>query len=193
MNRSWAAGAGLTVAVLLASACDVDHPFTVAKMSNQVRPAPAAEEPYQAPPAGTATEAPTMSESPGAPGIPVPTGPATLNIAESQFGSILVGVDNRTLYLFEKDMDGTSACLNECALAWPPFLTEGEPTAGQGVDQKLLGTITRPDGKKQVTYNDHPLYYYIADKQSGDVLGQGLEAFGAKWFVVNSHGDKVEE
>jgi predicted lipoprotein with Yx(FWY)xxD motif len=105
----------------------------------------------------------------------------------------LVGSDGRAVYLFEADKDGTSACKGECANDWPPLAASGMPTAGSGVDQSLLGTIKRADGTTQVTYNGHPLYYYEGDKGPGTALGQDVSAFGAKWYVLNAGGSKIDE
>ena len=65
------------------------------------------------------------------------------------------------------------------------------PRAGSGVRQALLGTVKRPDGSTQVTYNRHPLYYYAGDTGAGTANGQGSTAFGAGWFVVNASGNKI--
>jgi predicted lipoprotein with Yx(FWY)xxD motif len=67
------------------------------------------------------------------------------------------------VYLFQGDKNGTSACTGACAAAWPLDIVTGQPQAGSGVNQALLGTITRADGTMQLTYNGHPLYYFTAD------------------------------
>jgi predicted lipoprotein with Yx(FWY)xxD motif len=105
----------------------------------------------------------------------------------------LVGSDGRAVYLFEADKAGTSVCKGECAHDWPPLAASGMPAAGSGVDQSLLGTIKRADGTTQVTYNGHPLYYYEGDKGPGTALGQDVSAFGAKWYVLNAGGSKIDE
>ena len=107
-------------------------------------------------------------------------------------GMALVGGNGRTLYLFQADKDGTSACSGSCAAAWPPDTVTGAPKAGGGVSQSLLGTIKRPDGTTQVTYNGHPLYYFSADSAGGAAHGQGVKAFGAEWYVVNASGSKID-
>ena len=104
----------------------------------------------------------------------------------------LVGANGRTLYLFQGDKNGTSACTGACAAAWPPYTVTGTPQAGSGVNQALLGTITRPDGTTQLTYNGHPLYYFAADTASGSAHGQGLTAFGAEWYAVGASGSKID-
>jgi predicted lipoprotein with Yx(FWY)xxD motif len=104
----------------------------------------------------------------------------------------LVGSNGRTLYLYQADKNGTSACSAACAAAWPPDTVTGAPEAGSGVSQALLGTIKRSDGTTQVTYNGHPLYYFSADKAGGAAHGQGVKAFGAEWYVVNASGSKID-
>jgi predicted lipoprotein with Yx(FWY)xxD motif len=89
-------------------------------------------------------------------------------------------------------MHGTSTCTGACAAAWPPDTVTGQLQAGSGVNQALLGTITRPDGTKQVTYNGHPLYYFTADTAAGTAHGQAVKAFGAEWDTVNASGSKID-
>jgi predicted lipoprotein with Yx(FWY)xxD motif len=107
-------------------------------------------------------------------------------------GTALVGSNGRVLYLFQADKNGTSACTGACAAAWPPDTVTGAPQAGSGVSQALLGTITRPDGTMQLTYNGHPLYYFTADAAGGTARGQGVKAFGAEWYVVGASGSKID-
>jgi predicted lipoprotein with Yx(FWY)xxD motif len=120
-----------------------------------------------------------------------PTGVATVTAASTNLGMILVDGSGRTLYLFEKDQPDQSACSGTCAAAWPVDSSSGTPKAGSGVKASLLGTIKRSDGATQVTYNHHPLYYYSGDSGPGQQNGQGLNAFGAAWFVVAPAGDKA--
>jgi predicted lipoprotein with Yx(FWY)xxD motif len=120
-----------------------------------------------------------------------PTSVATVTAASTKLGMILVDGSGRTLYLFEKDQPDQSACSGTCAAAWPVDSSSGTPKAGSGVKASLLGTITRSDNTTQVTYNHHPLYYYSGDSGPGQQNGQGLNAFGAAWFVVAPAGDKV--
>lgn len=99
--------------------------------------------------------------------------------------------DGYTLYLFEKDTGGTSQCTGECATAWPPLLTTGAPSASGDVAGDLLGTLTREDGSTQVTYQGHPLYRFAKDEDSSDTYGQGVDGFGARWWVVAPTGDAI--
>jgi len=120
-----------------------------------------------------------------------PSGVATVTATSSKLGMILVDGSGRTLYLFEKDQPDQSACSGACAAAWPVDQTSGTPKAGSGVTASLLGTIRRGDGTTQVTYDHHPLYYYSGDSGTGQQNGQGVDAFGAAWFVVAPSGGKV--
>jgi len=104
--------------------------------------------------------------------------PATVGVANSGLGKILVDSQGRTLYLFQKDSGTTSTCAGACASDWPPLMANGKPTAGSEASASMLGTSTRSDGKPQVTYNGHPLYLYVGDQKAGDTNGQGVSAFG---------------
>jgi predicted lipoprotein with Yx(FWY)xxD motif len=116
---------------------------------------------------------------------------ATVSATSTSLGMILVDGSGRTLYLFEKDQPNQSACAGACAAAWPVDQSSGTPKAGSGVTASMLGTIKRSDNTAQVTYNKHPLYYFSGDSGAGQQHGQGVDAFGAKWFVVGPAGGAV--
>ncbi|MEV5675888.1 hypothetical protein [Streptomyces sp. NPDC052179] len=120
-------------------------------------------------------------------------GPAagTVATATGALGTFLVDGDGRTLYLFEADTSAKSTCTGTCAAAWPPVTVTAEPVADKGAKADLLGTTARGDGKKEVTYNGHPLYYFGGDTKAGDTKGQGSTAFGATWYVIDPAGKKV--
>jgi predicted lipoprotein with Yx(FWY)xxD motif len=108
---------------------------------------------------------------------------------------LAVSSSGRTLYLFERDKGGKSSCQsNGCPTVWPPLLTHGKPVAikGSGVNQNLLGTTRRSNGKLQVTYNGHPLYEYISDSKPGDMRGENQNSFGARWYVVSTSGKALK-
>jgi predicted lipoprotein with Yx(FWY)xxD motif len=119
------------------------------------------------------------------------TSSATVGVANTGLGNVLVDSHGKTLYLFEKDSGGKSACSGGCAEAWPPLRASGKPTAGGGAKSSSLGTTPRSDGKPQVTYNGHPLYGYSGDGSAGDTNGQGLNAFGGAWYVLSPSGNAV--
>lgn len=149
-------------------------------------------------PASSATSSPASSPGTAYASSPASAGPASTTAAISLHaisgipGQALVGSSGRAIYLFEADKNGTSACTGACAAAWPPVTVTGTPKAGSGVNQALLGTIKRPDGTTQVTYNGHPLYYFAGDAGAGVAKGQGSKAFGAGWYVVNASGSKID-
>ena len=127
------------------------------------------------------------------PGGSNPAGGATIGVTDvGDLGKVLVDSKGRTVYLFEKDTGPMSTCFGACASEWPPVTTTGKPTAGDGVTASMLGTTKRSDGTTQVTYGGHPLYLFAADTKPGDATGQNVDAFGAKWFVLSSAGQKVE-
>jgi len=145
----------------------------------------------------------SSSSSPGLYGSPSPTsattspaagaaGAAKVSVANSTLGHIVVDGTTRTLYLFEKDTTGHSACYGQCATYWPPLLSHGTPVAGSGATQSLLGTIRRTDGSNQVTYAGHPLYQYVNDTKPGQTTGEGLNLFGAGWDALTPAGAKIE-
>jgi predicted lipoprotein with Yx(FWY)xxD motif len=115
----------------------------------------------------------------------------TVQVRRTSLGKILVDSRGRTLYLFKKDTGGKSRCSGSCAVNWPPLLATGRPVAGSGIQASKLTTTKRPDGKKQVVYNRHPLYRFVGDMNPGDTKGQGLTAFGARWFVVSPAGNQA--
>jgi predicted lipoprotein with Yx(FWY)xxD motif len=120
-----------------------------------------------------------------------PTKTATIRVANSRLGRILVNSAGRTLYLFKADVGTKSACTGACATAWPPLLAHGKATAGTGLTTSKLGTTTRSGGTHQITYNGHPLYLFIKDKKPGQTTGQGLTAFGAAWFALSPSGSQA--
>ena len=109
----------------------------------------------------------------------------------TKLGQILVDEEGKTLYLFVADTGTSSTCYSSCATFWPPVLTTGAPQAGTGANSSLLGTTTRTDGKVEVTYAGHPLYYFLSDKAPGDTKGQGVNGFGGLWWALNPSGAAV--
>jgi predicted lipoprotein with Yx(FWY)xxD motif len=104
---------------------------------------------------------------------------------------LAAGRKQLTVYLFERDTGATSSCTGACASVWPPVTTSASAmTSGQAVSADV-GTITRADGSRQVTYKGHPLYYFTRDKNAGDAFGEGITSFGAGWFVLTPNGRKV--
>ncbi len=137
----------------------------------------------------TVVAPPKTSTTPGA--LP-PSGAASIQVAQNAtLGQILADQKGMTLYLITTDTATKISCTGDCATTWPPLTTtSGKPTTGTGVDSSKLGTITRPEGTTQITYNGHPLYYFSGDKKAGDTNGQGI---GGVWYVVSTAGDAVKK
>ncbi|HMJ74594.1 MAG TPA: hypothetical protein VK507_01410 [Iamia sp.] len=185
-TRSRIVGATLVAAVLLLSACsDDDEPNattdTTAADAADDSTTTAADDggnPYGSTEAEEEPSASTEAETAG----------ATVATADSDLGTILVDGQGNTLYVFTSDAQGEpSTCTEGCAAAWPAVA--GTATAGDGVDEALIGTVANADGTEQATYNDWPLYYYAQDTAPGDTNGQGV---GGVWWVVDAEGNAIE-
>lgn len=113
---------------------------------------------------------------------------ATVAVATSDLGEILVDGEGRTLYMFVPDDQGDPTCTDDCAATWPPFA--GPATASDGADGALLATATHPSGTTQVTYDGWPLYYFANDQAAGDTNGQGLNDV---WFVLGPDGEPIRD
>jgi predicted lipoprotein with Yx(FWY)xxD motif len=111
----------------------------------------------------------------------------TIKTAPSQFGKVLFSGSDRAIYYFDKESTSKPECYGDCARAWPPVLTKGKPQAAGRVKQGLLGTRKRSNGKRQVTYDGHPLYFYIDDPE-GEVLCHNITEFGGLWLAVKPGG-----
>ena len=111
-----------------------------------------------------------------------------ITLARSEFGSMLFDSRKQAIYVFENDRRNETVCYGECATAWPPVYSKGAPRAGEGVDESLLGTIERRDGRRQVTYAGKPLYFY-AHEGPGQVLCHNVDLNGGLWWVVGPDGE----
>ena len=120
----------------------------------------------------------------------IATSPSAVSVKHTSLGNTLVDVHGRTLYLFRADRPNHSTLSRAGFAVWPVFAPAGKPQAGEGVNAAHLATI-KTDGKRQVTYYGHPLYYYVGDKSSGETNGQGLKEFGALWYVLSPKGAAV--
>jgi predicted lipoprotein with Yx(FWY)xxD motif len=143
--------------------------------------------------AGTTTSAAQTSGYGAGGSTPAPAaGAITIATKQDKLGTILdAGPKQKTVYLFEGDKASQSACAGACTHVWPPVTTAGAAKSGGGAVAADLGTITRPDGTKQVTYKGHPLYYFVEDSGAGMTKGQGSDGFGAKWWLVGSSGSAI--
>ena len=175
MSNRFVSPIGLMAAAAVAAACGTSgSPYAAA---------PSPTPPVQSTPSYGTTPSPVASAQPKG---------TTIGVTNTRLGKILAGPTGRTIYLFLADTATTSACNSAgCVQAWPPVLTNGAPKASAGVNSSLLGTIKRRDGSTEVTYAGHPLYYFVSDKKPGDVTGQGIDAFGAPWYVVAPSGMQI--
>jgi len=115
----------------------------------------------------------------------------TITTKSGSAGTYLTDGSGRTVYLWVKDPMGKSVCDGACAGAWPPVTTTGSPTASGSAMSSALSTFTRSDGTKQVLYDGHALYYFVGDTSPGATKGQGLDGFGAKWWLVAPTGSGI--
>ena len=133
--------------------------------------------------------APATSAAAGGSASGTPAAAADLKTAATKAGQVVVDAKGMSVYYYTKDTkdSGTSACTGSCIAAWPPVLSSSDTPSADGVTGKV-GTIATPDGKKQLTINGMPVYYYFKDKAAGDITGQGV---GSVWYLVNPAGDMV--
>ena len=130
---------------------------------------------YGNPPAGSGT-------SGAAAGSPTTT--------SSRVGTILVTAQRMTMYVFAIDPRGKSRCTGSCATYWPPVPATDAPTHPVAGVTATFGSITRPDGTKQLSVDGYPVYTYAGDKSPGDVNGQGVNASGGLWWVLSPNGSR---
>jgi predicted lipoprotein with Yx(FWY)xxD motif len=170
-------GAGLAILALTAalSGCAGGSGTTTPAATS---PAAAASSPATS---ATAKASSTASSTASA-GVDLKTGSSSL-------GNIVVDAKGMSLYYFTKDVkdSGTSACTGGCLTAWPPLITTSDTPKVEGVTG-TVGTITTPEGAKQVTLNGMPLYYFQKDTKAGDVLGQGVNNV---WYVADPSGEMI--
>jgi predicted lipoprotein with Yx(FWY)xxD motif len=143
---------------------------------------------------GGSKKSKTAANPYGGGGAPAQSAAASsaIDARNGPLGKTLVDSHGRTLYLFEADKTSMSNCSSACLSIWPALYASAKPQAKNGVLASKIGLIPGAGGKSQVTYNGHPLYYYAPDQKPGDTQGQGLNQFGAKWYVVATTGNKID-
>jgi predicted lipoprotein with Yx(FWY)xxD motif len=158
-RRAWSVGALLLASVGLLAACSSSSSSS------------------------TTTTSGTTSTTGGSNGSPTAV---VASSTKASVGDVLVNADGYTLYRLTTDTPTSSTCYGSCAQLWPPLTVPAgaTPKAASGLTG-TLGTITRTDGTRQVTYEGHPLYTYSPDTTTADALGQGV---GGVWFVVSANG-----
>jgi predicted lipoprotein with Yx(FWY)xxD motif len=141
--------------------------------------------------ASSATSTPATSSTPA-----TATSGVRVRVARTdQLGVYLTDANGRALYLLEEDRRGQSTCYEMCAAIWPPLLAgAGTPgSADPSVRGDLLGSAPRQGGGSQVTYNGHPLYYYLGDARPGQTRGHHVEDSWGEWYLVSPGGQHVGE
>jgi predicted lipoprotein with Yx(FWY)xxD motif len=116
----------------------------------------------------------------------------TLVLEHSPEGSILATGRGATLYDFGPDSPTRSTCVNVgCVYQWPPLAAPSSIRVGAGVTRSFVGTVKRPGGSLQLTYDGHPLYTYVRDVKPGMVTGQAIDQDGGPWYVLNPTGHEI--
>jgi predicted lipoprotein with Yx(FWY)xxD motif len=172
----------------LAAAATVAACSSAGSSSSSAAAAAAASTPAASTPAASSPAASSPPASGAAAGA---SGGTVITTAKSSAGTFLTTGSGKAVYLWVKDTGDMSNCTGACAGAWPPVTTTGTATATGGAKASDIGTITRSDGTKQVTYDGHPLYYFSGDSGPGTATGQGSDGFGAKWWLVSPTGSDV--
>jgi predicted lipoprotein with Yx(FWY)xxD motif len=116
---------------------------------------------------------------------------SAISLKQTSVGKVLVDANGRTLYLFAGDKRNVSTLSAAGRAIWPPFTSTTRPQATGGVAAAQIGTATGTRGRTQITYNGHPLYYYVGDHQPGQTAGQGLNQFGGRWYALAATGAAI--
>jgi predicted lipoprotein with Yx(FWY)xxD motif len=161
---------------LPALAACAEDPVTPAAEETASSPAPPVPSPER--PSGEQSRSPSARPAEG----------TTIAAATSDFGTVLFDATGQAIYLFDLEATDEPRCYGACAQAWPPVLTDGDPMAGQRVDESLLGTTRREDGTTQVTYAGHPLYFY-AHEGKHEVKCHDVFLNGGNWYAVQPDGN----
>lgn len=181
MNTTIKTLAASAAAALLAAGCGSSAHTTASRAASAAATtSTAAASPYGGGYGGGYGSTSSSSSSGSAPA-------ALITTKHSKYGTVLAyGPKHLTVYVFSKDSGQGSSCTGQCAKFWPPVT--GTPSAQGGASSADVATITRPGGGKQVTYKGHPLYLFTKDGDSGDAYGEGVTAFGGKWYAVKPSG-----
>lgn len=186
-RASLAAAAVLVLVTSVLAGCGGSSTSTTSAANSATASTAAQGGPYGVPSStSAASSTATSAAAPSATAVVVST-------KHGKLGTILsAGGKHLTVYMFEGDKGAASSCTGACVHVWPPVTTSGSAAAGGAAVSADLGTITRADGAKQVTYKGHPLYFFARDGDSGDAYGQGVVGFGASWYVLKPSGAKVD-
>jgi predicted lipoprotein with Yx(FWY)xxD motif len=122
-------------------------------------------------------------------------GPILKSSKNDALGStVIVNAKGLTLYHLTTERAGTISCSGICATFWIPVLASGngKPVLGKGVIASKVGTIKRPDGRVQLTYNHYALYRYYLDKKPGQIGGEGFATGTGTWQAISTSGKLVK-
>lgn len=130
----------------------------------------------------------TGSSATKAPAVPAAS---AISVKQTSLGETLADAKGRTLYLFAGDQRNVSRLSAAGRAFWPPFIAATKPSATGGALTSKIGMVTGATGAGQVTYNGHPLYYFVGDRNPGQTSGQALNQFGARWYVLSPSGAAI--
>jgi predicted lipoprotein with Yx(FWY)xxD motif len=122
---------------------------------------------------------------------PLTGGAASISVKQTPLGRTLTDADGRVLYLFAPDKPNMSTLSAAGRAVWPPFTSTRRPAAVDGVQANQIGAVAGAGGAAQVTYHGHPLYYFVGDRKPGQTTGQGLNAFGGRWYILSTAGGAI--
>lgn len=149
----------------------------------------------QAPEGMPQTQSSTATET-GMPAMPDSVNPRSKLMAGTTPGPdgkpFLVDGAGTAVYALEGDRDG-SKCTGECVQAWPPMLVADTQPSSSGTlpGGANMGSIKRPEGTLQITYNGQPLYHYAADTGQGSTAGHGVKDKWGQWALLSPQGERV--
>ena len=142
--------------------------------------------------ADTEVAATTPTPTATTPAVETPTTAVALTLAESPSGTYVADSTGRAVYILEGDATGTK-CTGECLAAWPPVVAaSATPGPGAGGLQASIGTVQRPDGTLQLTFNGQPLYHHAKDTGPGTTSGQAVKDAWGEWYLVAPNGVAIE-
>lgn len=192
-DRSWMPWAAITaITAVLATGCQREA--AAPEMGNAPEREAAAETPLpatQAPAAGQPQPGAGDAVAGTAAGTAAGAEGAALQLVTSGVPQPFVAdASGRALYYLEGDTDG-SKCTGPCLDAWPPFLAPATQPTGDANLQQAISVITRPDGSRQVTYNQHPLYRYAGDTGAARLNGNGVRDKAGQWHAIGPDGEPL--
>ncbi len=177
MNRGPAALplAAAVIAALLGFACTPSPTASPSATASAANPAPAGQ-------GAIVTIGPAAAPTTAASG----TAGLTIQIRDdAKLGKILADAEGKALYRYDQDRTEVSSCTGGCTQTWQPLLLpSGDPTGPSDL-QGQVSTFSRPDGGRQVMYNNAPLYRFIGDTQPNDAKG---DSPNGPWHVVHLAG-----